>query len=236
MRVPLPRVQQGRVLADWVATSLREAILNGFFERGEKIDQDLIAEQLKVSRTPVREALKSLEFEGFVEIRPHYGAFIPVVTPRDVREVYEVRALLEAEVVRQVTPVISEAVLDEIERSQAESLAELDAGNTTKHFESDIHFHQTLLDLVENPLIKEILDGLTNRISMVRRLAQSRPGLHLPESLDEHCSIIRAVRGRNADEAAELMVIHLRTSSLRIEELARELEKSPPVDSPVVAG
>jgi len=235
MRTPLPRVRQGRVLADWVATSLREAIFLGFFEPGEKIDQDLVAEELEVSRTPVREALKRLEFEGFVEVRPHYGAFIPVVTPRDVREGFEVRALLESEVVRQVTPLISEAVLEELDRSQAESLAELDVGNTTKHFETDIHFHQTLLDLVANHLIKEILDGLTNRISMVRRLAQSRPGVHLPESLDEHRGIIQAIRRRDSDKAAELMVLHLQTSSLRIQELARELEDSPLADSPVRA-
>jgi DNA-binding GntR family transcriptional regulator len=222
-------------MADWVATSLREAILKGFFEPGEKIDQDLIAEELQVSRTPVREALKGLEFEGFVEIRPHYGAFIPIVTPRDVREVYEVRALLESEVVRQVTPLITEDELDELDRSQAESQAELDVGNVTKHFESDNHFHQTLLDLVENQLIKEILDGLTNRISMVRRLAQSRPGVHLPESLSEHRAIIQAIRRRDADRAAELMALHLQTSSRRIQELARALEASPPAASPVSA-
>jgi DNA-binding GntR family transcriptional regulator len=223
MRGPLPRVQQGRVLADWVATSLREAILAGFFEPGEKIDQDRIAEELDVSRTPVREALKTLEYEGFIEIRPHYGAFIPVVTPQDVRDVYEVRALLESEVVRQVTPVIPDAVLDELDRSQAESQAELDAGNVSKHFESDVHFHQTLLDHVENGLIREILDGLTNRISMVRRLAQSRPGVHLPESLGEHRAIIRTMRLRDAERAAELMAFHLQTSSRRIQELARAL-------------
>ena len=224
MKVPLPQVRQGRVLADWVVTSLREAILGGFFEPGERIDQDLIAEELNVSRTPVREALKTLEFEGFVEIRPHHGAFIPVVTPKDVREVYEVRALLEAEVVRQVTPLVPEEVLDELDRSQAESQAELHAGNIAKNFESDIRFHQTLIDLACNQIIKDMLDGLTNRVSIIRRMAQSRPGVHLPESLDEHRAIIQAIRGRDADRAAELMALHLQTSSRRIQELARSLE------------
>ena len=80
MKAPLPAIKGGRVLADSVTGSLREAILQGYFEPGEKLDQDLIAEELKVSRTPVREALKVLESEGFVEIRPHRGAFIPKVS------------------------------------------------------------------------------------------------------------------------------------------------------------
>ena len=227
MRGPLPQVQQGRVLSDWVTESLREAILNGYFAPGEKIDQDLVAEELKVSRTPVREALKSLEFEGFVEVRPHYGAFIAVVSPRGVREVYEVRSLLESEVVRQVTLLIPDGVLDELWSSLAESQAGLDAGNTTKNFENDINFHQTLIDLVDNRLIKELLDGLANRVSMVRRLAQLKPGVHLPESLGEHRVIIEAMQERDAEKAAKLMHDHLHTSSLRIRELARAMEAGP---------
>jgi DNA-binding GntR family transcriptional regulator len=113
--VPLPQVRGGRVLADWVTASLREAILNGYFEPGEKLDQDRIAEELEVSRTPVREAVRRLESEGFIEVRPHYGAFITEVSRQDIREVYEIRRVLEAEVVRQVTPVIPESVLGELD-------------------------------------------------------------------------------------------------------------------------
>ncbi|MBM4467868.1 MAG: GntR family transcriptional regulator, partial [Chloroflexi bacterium] len=147
MKVPLPHAKQEvRVLADWVTASLREAVLNGYFEPGEKLDQDLIAEELRVSRTPVREALKRLESEGFIEVRPHHGAFIAEVSPQDIREVYEIRRLLEAEIVRQVTPSIPESVLNELDRSLTETQAQIDAGDTTKHFESDIHFHGTILD------------------------------------------------------------------------------------------
>ena len=75
MKVPLPEVEQGRVLADWVTASLREAILNGYFEPGEKLDQDRIAEELEVSRTPVREAIMKL----FVGSVPQAGMMIKVI-------------------------------------------------------------------------------------------------------------------------------------------------------------
>ena len=220
VKVPLPQVKQGRVLADWITVSLREAILNGHFEPGEKLDQDLIAEELGTSRTPVREALKRLESEGFIKVRPHYGAFIAEVSRQDIREIYEIRKLLESEVVRQVTPVIPEPVLDELERSLAETQALFDAGDSAKHFESDVFFHETIISFSENHLLKEMLDGLTNRISMVRRFAQLQPGYHMTESFKEHRAILQAMRQRDPEQVAELMRNHLEQSSLRIQELA----------------
>jgi DNA-binding GntR family transcriptional regulator len=203
-----------------VTASLREAILHGYFEPGEKLDQDRIAQELEVSRTPVREAMRRLESEGFVEVRPHYGAFIAKVSQQDIREVYEIRRLLEAEVVRQVTSLIPETVFDELDGSLAETQAEFEAGDSAKHFESDVYFHETLADFVENRLLKEVLDGLTNRISVVRCFAQLQPGDHLVESLKEHRAILEAMRQCDPEQAAELVWVHLERSALRIQELA----------------
>jgi DNA-binding GntR family transcriptional regulator len=221
MRVPLPLVKEGRVLADWVTASLREAILHGYFESGEKLDQDRIAEELEVSRTPVREAVRRLESEGFVEVRPHHGAFIAKVSPQGIRDVYEIRRLLEAEIARQVTPLIPESVFDELDRSLTETQAQFEAGDSAKHFESDVCFHETIADFVENKLLKEVLDGLTNRISIVRRFAQLQPGPHLVESFKEHRAILQVMRQRDPEQAAELMRLHLEESAVRIQELSR---------------
>ena len=220
MKSLLPRAQQGRVLADWVTSSLREAITDGHFEPGEKVDQERIAVELEVSRTPIREALRRLQADGFVDVRPHYGAFIHKVSQDEIREVFEVRRVLEAEMVFQVTPLVPESVLDELDRWLSESRAQLEVGNITKHFETDVHFHGTLRDFLQNGLFKEMLDSLTNRLFMVRRLAQSKPGLHIPESLQEHRCVLQAIRERDQKKAAALMKEHLQHSSARIQELA----------------
>jgi DNA-binding GntR family transcriptional regulator len=217
MKVPLPQIHGGRVLADWVMASLREAILQGYFEPSEKLDQDRIAEELQVSRTPVREALRRLESEGFVDIRPHYGAFITTVSRQDVHEIYQVRGLLEAEVVRQVTPLIPDSLFDELERSLTRNETQLEAGDRTRHFESDVYFHETIVSFVENHLLKEILDSLNNRVVRVRRFAQLQPGFHLVESFHEHRAILQAMRQRDAQTASEAMRVHLEKSSLRIQ-------------------
>jgi DNA-binding GntR family transcriptional regulator len=222
MKAPLPKTSGRRVLADWVTESLRLAILQGHFEPGEKLDQDLIAEEFEVSRTPVREALRILESEGFIEVRPHRGAFIAQVSQQDVHEIYEVRKLLEAEIVRQATPLLPDSVLEELEQSLDRNLTQIDSGDMAGNIESDTYFHTTVGEFVENELIKEILDTLNNRILRIRHLAQLQPGIDLVESLDEHRAIIRAMKRRDAGAAAEAMMVHLENSSLRIQQSLRE--------------
>lgn len=215
MRTPLPQVRSSRVLADWVTDTLRQAILEGHFRPGEKIDQDLIAKELDVSRTPVREALKVLESEAFVEIRPHRGAFISVVTREDVRKIYEVRSLIEAEIVRRVTPIIPDSVLNEVEAylDQVQATPE----DRMKHVDADIYFHNRISEFATNELLTEILDGLNNRVLRVRRFGQLQPGYHLMKSHREHCAILKAMKQRDDERAAELMALHLRRSAERIE-------------------
>jgi len=216
VKVPLAKVTGGSVLKDWVTVSLREAILSGYFKPGEKIDQDLIAKELGVSRTPVREAVMMLEAEGFVEVRPRRGAFIVTLSPRDIQEICEIRGLLEAEAVRQVTPLISDSVLDDIEEFLSETQVRFEAGDVAAHFESDIYFHETIVGLAENKLLREVLSGLTNRIARLRQFAQAQPGQHLVESFKEHRAILEAMRRRDAEAAGEAMRMHLENSALRL--------------------
>lgn len=193
--------------------------MQGYFEAGEKLDQDRIAAELQVSRTPVREALKTLQAEGFVEVRPHRGAFITSVSRQDIADVYEVRKLLESQAVRQVTPTIPTQVLDELDRSCDQDQALLDAGKDAEHYDCDTFFHETILNYVDNTLLKEVLESLSNRTSTVRHFALRQPGPHVSASLNEHRAILRAMRQRDAEGAARFMADHLENSSLRIQEL-----------------
>jgi len=219
MKTPLPEARGARVLTDWVTETLRLAILKGHFAPGEKIDQELVARELDVSRTPIREALKVLDSEGFLEIRPHRGAFITKLTEEDIRKTYEVRSLIEAEMVRRATPRIPRSELDKLD-------ARLKQVNSTpdkpeRHVDVDIRFHDTIGEHVENELFQEILEGLTNRILRVRRFAQLQPEYHLVASHEEHRAVLYAMRKRDAEKAATLMEKHLHNSADRICETMR---------------
>jgi DNA-binding GntR family transcriptional regulator len=193
--------------------------LDGYFQPGERLDQEKIAEELGVSRTPLREAIAALESEGLLESKPHRGVFVIKVTRKDIREVFALRALLEGEVARQATSSITDIVLDRLEASLKEAQKEYADGNYVAQFEADRHFHETLRQFTENHLLKEVLDGVNNRISAVRRFAQTRPGVHIEEFAQEHFAILEAVRQRDGEQAAALMRVHLEKSASRVAEL-----------------
>jgi DNA-binding GntR family transcriptional regulator len=214
--IPFPEVPPQRVLTDWVAASIREAILCGHFEPGEKLDQDLIAQELDVSRTPIREALGRLESEGFVDVRPHRGAFVVMPSREDIRNTYEVLGILEAEVIRLATPAVPESLLDEMEKRLAEDQAKLDHRDNVLYSEIDVpRFPMSVFQFIDNALLREIMDGLNHRIEIIRRLMRSQEPL-LVDSLKEHRVILAAMRQRNAELAAELTRDHLKQSAHRI--------------------
>ena len=209
----------GRSLVDRVTISLREAILKGTFRPGEKLDNDLISTILGVSKTPVREAIKRLEAEGIIDSQAHRGSYVANLTRKGVREIFAVRSLLEQEVVRLITSTTPEATLDRLEDSLTKELVRIEAGDASQHFEIDVDFRNTLLEAVDNQLLKEVLHSLRHRIAIVRRIANFQPGPHMVEPLKEHRAIIQAIRSRNPEQAVIAMGHHMEKSSVRIQNL-----------------
>lgn len=208
-----------RSLTAWVTETLRRAIVDGCFQPGERLDQDAIADELDVSRTPLRAAIAALESEGLLESRPYHGVFVAKVSLKDVREVFAVRGLLEAEVARQVASVIPDAVLDELEVMLQEGQKAYNQGDQGAPFEADRRFHEALRAFSQNSLLADVLQGLNNRVCLVRGFAQMRQGIHIDEFSQEHRGILQALRKRDADLAAHLMQAHLVNSAIRVVDL-----------------
>jgi DNA-binding GntR family transcriptional regulator len=215
-------------LSNWVTNSLREAILSGSFNPGEKLDQDLIASELNVSRTPIREALKVLESEGFVEIRSYRGVYIPILSEQDIHDVYEIRWVLEPEIARQAAPGISDSavahmgdLIKEMEVWVTGGVEAAESGKDRRMYVADQEFHTTIARYCPNNLFVEILDKLNNRIVRVRNFAMHLPGDHLEESHQEHIGILKAVEMRDAQLSSRLMELHLKNSARRLMEYIR---------------
>jgi DNA-binding GntR family transcriptional regulator len=211
-----------RSLASWATDILRQAILNGYFKPGERLDQEAIAKELSVSRTPLREAVAALESEGLLESRPHRGVFVTRISKKDIRDVFALRALLEAEVARQAASSIPDSILDRLETALKDAQTAYENGDHIAQFEADRHFHETLRAFTENDLLKEVLNVANNRITAVRRFAQTKPGSHVDKFAEEHLAILRAIKDRDPEKAASLMRRHLQNSGARVEELAEE--------------
>lgn len=218
-----------RVLKEQVYTRLREAISNmDIYSTPEppRLDERKLAEELGVSRTPVREALSRLEQEGFVKNIPRRGSFVVRKTKRQVLEVVYVWAALESMAARLATEVASD---DEIGRLRAlystfddeeEARAHID-----EYSDTNIEFHQALIAMSRCQLIQSMTDSLFLHMRAIRAQAVKDTEHHRSDqSVIDHMRIIEALEQRDADKVERLVREHALSLSKHIEEYARYLD------------
>lgn len=197
---------------------LRESILGGLLTPGERISEPGLAEQLGISRTPVREALQRLAQEGLVELSPGRGARVRVLTPEEVLEVYEVRALLESEAARLAATNATKAELKGLEQ-YLKTLSSLPKESYTQQMQVDFDFHTALVKASHNRLLARIYQDLRATLALVRSNMQTRS--QHPVTRKQHQAILQALQARDPKAAARAVrehVLHFRdlvTENLR---------------------
>jgi DNA-binding GntR family transcriptional regulator len=191
-----------------IASALEHDIAEGRIAPGVRIDEAALAERFKVSRTPVREALRQLAASGMVEHRENRGAFVAEVTLEDVFDVYEVLAELEG-----LCAALAARRMTEPERREMRSLHErmgklLAARHRERYIELDQAFHRLLIQAARNSALQEHIASCLRRIAAVRRVSMET--VHdLAEAYAEHERLVGAVASRNGAEARRIMSQHV---------------------------
>lgn len=191
-----------------VFNKLREDILSGRYAELEELKEVTIGEEMGVSRTPVREALRQLELEGLIQIIPNKGAYVTGITEKDVKDIYAIRSLLEGLCARWATEHITREQMEEMEENVY--LAEFHAqkGHMEQLAELDNRFHEIMYEACDSKLLEHQLKDFHQYVLRVRRktLAESRRGL---KSNEEHKGIMEAVKSGNGDLAERLAHQHI---------------------------
>ena len=235
MSVVLKPVSVKFTLKDHIYEVLREAILemNIYADNAElRLDERMMAEQLGISRTPVREALARLEQDGFVDIQPRKGVFVRRKTLEEVLEMIVAWAALESMAARLATQVATDSEIRSI-RMLAASFSESSArADISEYSEANIKFHQSILTLSKCRLLRELADGLFLHMHAVRRRAMGEDD-RARRSVVDHAGIIEALERRDADLADRLvrehtmrLHDHVRRTWTRLENLGKA-ERSP---------
>ena len=190
----------------YVAERLRRAILRGHFKPGERLDQNEIAELLGVSRSPVREALRTLAAEGLVEVYPHRGAVVAELSPAEFEEISIIRVVLESMAARLAAPHIDDeriALLKDI-------LAELDCTTDLDRWvELNRRFHNTIYQAVHRPRLLSFIENL--RITMTPYIRQYiTSDEHLNAARIGHRRILEACIDRDDKRAQDETERHLK--------------------------
>lgn len=195
-------------LRDVVFETLRDAIINQVLKPGERLMEIQLADEMGVSRTPVREAIRKLELEGLVIMVPRKGAYVAGVSMKDIHEVYEVRSALEALACRLAAERITDEELDALERQVLKESEEEQTGILDSIVQVDSSFHDIIYQAAHNQRLVTFFNILQEQLQRFRAASLSSPG-RSKTCLEEHKAIVEALGERNADLAEKLAREHI---------------------------
>lgn len=197
-----------RVLHQDVAGKIREMIRKGSLVRGQRIIEAEICEQIGVSRTPLREALRVLESEGLVELFPHRGVHIRQPSMNEIQEMFEVMGVLEGTCARLTAQKMTAAGWRKIERLHRQLETHYAEGNRDKYVAANNVFHALIQELAGNRVLDDVVAKLREKVALYRH-QQIYEDQRFDESIREHRDILEALRRRDPDAVEMFMKRHL---------------------------
>jgi DNA-binding GntR family transcriptional regulator len=207
-------------LYEQVAERLRTRIYSHELPQGGWIDEQALALEYGISRTPLREALKVLAAEGLVVLKPRRGCYVTELSEQDIDEVFPVMAMLEGRVAELATRRATgadfsrlAAIHDELEKHAA-------ANNADRFFEANQRFHTGLQEIAGNRYLAQLIDDARKLIKLTRRDSLRLEG-RLKQSLQEHREILEALRAKDAAGARQAMHDHLLSGRAALARLAK---------------
>ena len=195
-------------LVDVAYDTLHRAIVCNELKPGTALSEGALSEQLGISRTPIREALKKLEDEGLVRIVPRRGAFVTDLSAEDVVAIYQLREALECYAVQFVPAYGDPAVLDGLAAEVAQGPAWLESNDVDRINDLDIRLHRFVAQSSHNLLIVRLVDQLLHQVQRLRYMTPSVPG-RLVQQMEEHRRIIAGLKSGDVDKAQEALREHL---------------------------
>jgi DNA-binding GntR family transcriptional regulator len=190
---------------------IKQDIVAGRLQPGEPLFEEELAQRLQVSRTPVREALRRLHHEGLARIVPNKGAFVRVLTPRDIREIYELREALEGFAAGQAALQLPPEETRKLSRL-AENLKRrrklLGYKDLRDAWET---LRQTITASADNERLNAILRMTNEQVETARHYSSAPPG-RIEELLADFLGVVQALKGRDRAKAASALQLHLRKS------------------------
>ena len=195
-------------LRDVVFNTLRDAILKGELEPGERLMEIQLAERLGVSRTPIREAIRKLELEGLVLMIPRKGAEVAKISEKSLRDVLEVRRSLEELAAELACQRMDAEALKDLEDAQKAFIQAVESGETMTMAEADEHFHDVIYMGTGNTRLVQILNNL--REQMYRyRFEYIKDSSQHERLVEEHKVIYESIVKKDKETASHMAKVHI---------------------------
>lgn len=217
--------KQYLTLGDNTYKDLKNLIISGKIKPGERLLYSELVDKLGVSQTPIREAFTRLENDGYLITIKRRGTFVREVSEKDIKEIFQIREMLEALAARLVCIHATEEDIDELEKINNRFCSAAQKGDSGACTQEDLCLHETILKLSHNTMLMELLSKTHyNLLSIVRRNPQKVDASM--QNSDMHLKIIDALRRRNEEEAEQLMRLHIRNGMQEILSLEPVFKKA----------
>jgi DNA-binding GntR family transcriptional regulator len=198
-----------RPLKGIIADEIRNRIVVGTLNLGERVSDKDLAIELQISRTPVREALLQLQSEGLIVMRPRSGTFVFDLSPDDLREICDLRALFEVGAIRMGVARHPERIVSALTTRVAEAALALEADDFARCEALDTTFHETLIEMSGNKYLINSYRAISDKVCALRsHLPQTRE--RVANAIGQHRRIIDLIAVGRADAAADELGAHVR--------------------------
>ena len=202
-------------LRDVVFHTLRQAILRGELQPGERLMEIQLAKKLGVSRTPIREAIRKLELEGLVTMIPRKGAEVAGITEKNLRDVLEVRRSMEELSIELAVQRMKDEDIERLEEAEQEFRKALETDDLMRIAQSDEAYHDVIYAGTYNDKLVQILNNLHEQMYRYR-LEYIKDTGKRQVLLIEHESILRALKTRNLEQAKRAMREHIDNQEITV--------------------
>lgn len=199
-------------LRERVFNTLREAILEGKYQQGDALRENVIAQELNVSRTPVREAIRQLELEGLVQSIPNKETLVSGITSQDVQDIFMIRSRLEGVAGRRAAERITAEELADLEEVLALTEFYVMRHDVNQLNELDHRFHDIIYKATKSRTLKHILSDFHYYIQKARKASIATPG-RAKKLLEEHRNIYMAIKDHDPEKAEDLVNRHIQNAA-----------------------
>lgn len=197
-------IERHQTLREKILETIREQILRGNLKPGEKVAEPELAEKFGISRTPIREAFRQLESEGYLTVIPRKGAVVASLSERDVAEFYAIKSILEGYAARIAADRLSDRDIERLETINARLAQLAKEGDVKTFFRVHNEFHDLFIKAASNDKLYELITQLVMKFNRPRLASLSLPG-RMEISVQEHRKIIEAFKHKDGEKADNLV-------------------------------
>ncbi|MBI5598107.1 MAG: GntR family transcriptional regulator [Deltaproteobacteria bacterium] len=217
-------VERPMTLRERIVEFVKDSVIAGRLKPGERVPEHEIAASFGISRTPIREAFRQLESEGFITVAPRKGAVVCPITAKDVRNFYAIKSLLEGYAAKEACSKFTEKDIRRLKGLNQQMLRCAEKNDVKGFFRLDNQFHETFLRACGNDKLSTLAHQIVQQFERFRITALSLPG-RMSTSVKQHDEIVSAFIHRDGARVEELVRANAeRSADILVRELSREKE------------